>query len=407
MKTIVKDPMAGRDKGFDVSGLVPAKNDVGFRKTLEGMGAKDIAYDDGTKGVTATVNGQKVFYDGSGFENKNGTLVGTKEQVNAVIQNPLTQVRQTGFDNGVFVGYDQNNNPTYNGQTLDTTGMVNVGGRWYGNGNYLQDAVKAVTNKYEDPYKGTRDTILDRLLNYEKFSYNPSNDENLQNAMELARRAAMRNAVDRGVGGSSIAEYAAASAANNLIPQYEDKAYQRYLGERDFLGQLMGYVDNASNYELNEYSVNNQNRIADRDYAANQQNIEDNMAINKEQTDYERAEYAKAQKINEAMQRVALTGVVSAEDAPTLGLPAGTTTLEAMQYLRGLALDVAQVMGYVPQWGSDLLGIPAGENTLAGEDAFRGWTAIPSGKYKTGGSNTSSSSVLPGGISINLGGYDI
>ena len=370
MKEFVKDPMAGRDKGFDVSGLMPAKNDVGFRKTLEGMGATDIKYDDGTKGVTATIDGKRNFFDTSNLKNQNGTLVGTQEQIDAVINNPLKQVRQTGFDNGVFVGYDRNNNPTYNGQVLDTSGMVNIDGKWYGKGDYLTGAVKAATNKYEDPYKGQRDELLKNLLNYEKFSYDPANDEALKKAMDFARRAAMRSAVDRGVGGSSIAEYAAASAANNLIPQYEDKAYQRYLGERDFLGQLMGYVDNASNYELNEYSVNNQNRIADRDYAANQQNIEDNMAINKEQTDYERAEYAKAQKINEAMQRVALTGVVSAKDAPTLGLHAGTTTLEAMQYLRGLALDVAQVMGYVPQWGSDLLGIPAGENTLAGEGMY-------------------------------------
>jgi hypothetical protein len=275
---------------------------TGLRDTLTNKGYTNITYDPNTKGVLATRDGKTFYLNAADLANEDGTLRGTVSDIDNILANPLVGVRQTGNDAGIYVSVDANGNPTYNGQTLNTSGMVNIDGRWYASGDYLDNAVKAATNKYEDPYKGTRDKLLEKLLNYDEFAYNPKEDQYLQDAMELARRAAMRSAVDRGVGGSSIAEYASAAAANNLIPQYEDRAYQRYLGGRDYLGQLMGYVGDASDYALREYDITNENRKDDRNFAADREDSNSANKLTDASTAKTYADIENNKKLTEAQQ---------------------------------------------------------------------------------------------------------
>jgi hypothetical protein len=329
---------------------------TGFRDTLVNKGYTNVTYIPNTAGVTAAKDGMTYYFTPTGLTNYNGTLIGTNDQISGIIDNSMRQVRQTGNDAGIYVGVDANGNPTYNGQTLDTSGMVNIDGRWYASGDYLDNAVKAATNKYEDPYKGTRDKLLEKLLGYDEFEYNPNNDKYLQDAMELARRAAMRSAVDRGVGGSSIAEYAAAAAANGLIPQYEDRAYQRYLGERDYLGQLMGYVGNASDYALGEYDINNTNRKDDRNFAAGQEARAEDQNYKNKYYEFDKEKFLYEQKqdaINNGNTERALAldeldkfGYATDYVAKVLGVEPGTPDVEVLLALYDME-DVyrAQVAG--------------------------------------------------------------
>ena len=371
MEQLIKDPLARRD-GTTLQNTAQAtlvqqpQAKVGVRDFLEGQGATDVTWNPNASGVTAKINGNTMFFDTSNMTNNNGRLEGTQSDIDKMLKGGKAQVRQTGVNNGVWVGYDQNNNPTYNGQALDTTGMVNVDGRWYGNGDYVNQMAKTAANRYENPYQGTRDKLLDDLLNYKKYSYNPSEDESLENAMELARRAAMRSAVDRGVGNSSIAEYASAAAANQLIPQYEEKQYQRYLADRDYLGQLLGYVNNSEGQDMNVWNINNENRINDRNFGAGLQKTYDANKRYAEQLAYERAQAGQTAALNSALTRLQITGVVDGQDAEILGLPAGTTSMEARNYMRELALNLFQIMGYADNTVARILNIPAGTSTLQG-----------------------------------------
>ena len=306
---------------------------TGFRDTLVNKGYTNVTYIPNTAGVTAAKDGMTYYFTPTGLTNYNGTLIGTNDQISGIIDNSMRQVRQTGNDAGIYVGVDANGNPTYNGQTLDTSGMVNIDGRWYASGDYLDNAVKTATNKYEDPYKDKRGELLEKLLGYDEFAYNPKEDQYLQDAMELARRAAMRSAVDRGVGGSSIAEYAAAAAANGLIPQYEDRAYQRYLGERDYLGQLMGYMGDASDYDLREYDVNNTNRKDDRTFAADQAYKDKYYNLDKDKFLYEQKQDAiNNGNTEKALALDALHGFGYATDnvAKVLGVEPGTPEVDVL-----------------------------------------------------------------------------
>ncbi len=336
-----------------------AANEVGFRNRLESMGAKDITYDEGTKKVTATVNGQRYLYDTSGLKNNNGTLVGSEQDINKIVSNPLTQVRGKGVQSGVSVGYDEFNNPMYNGQSLGTEGMANVGGNWYGNENYLNKFISGVKNNYEDPYKKQRDNILSKLINQKEFSYNPDNDENLQNAMKIARRAAMRSEVDRGQGGSFGMEYAASQAANSLIPQYEDKAYEKNMNERGYLASLLGYINDATNADMNAHSINQNQKNIDRDYNSQQEQFGIANNFNKAQfaeqirqfnegLTEEQAQFKEQMLLSWAQQKLSENAYKSDE--------------EQRKFEQGLNLFLAT--GYVPYNYAEILGLPAGANTL-------------------------------------------
>lgn len=362
-----------------------AANEVGFRNRLESMGAQDIAYDDGSKKVTATVNGKRYLYDTSGLKNDNGTLVGSAQDIEKIISNPLTQVRGKGVQSGVSVGYDKFNNPMYNGQSLGTEGMVNVGGNWYGNENYLNKFISGVKNTYEDPYKKQRDNVLNQLINKKEFSYNPDNDENLKNAMELARRAALRSEVDRGQGGSFGMEYAANQAANSLIPQYEDKAYEKHMNERGYLASLLGYINDATNADINAHSINQNQKNIDRDYNSQQEQFGISNKFNEQQfkeqirqfnegMTQEQAQFNEQMLLSWAQQKLSenayksdeeqrkfeqglnlflATGYVPYNYAEVLGLPAGASTLDAAQFAHNKYVDMQNLSG---SDGDDLTG---------------------------------------------------
>ena len=115
---------------------------------------------------------------------------------------------------------------------------------------FVQEVLKVQDNyfpkidKCEEELRG----ILDR-----EFEYDPDEDEELQDAMEFAKRQAMRDAVDRGQGNSFGAEYAASAAAEKLIPVYKEYAYKRFQNEKqNDYNSVVDMINNLINIYNNE-----------------------------------------------------------------------------------------------------------------------------------------------------------
>ena len=235
-------------------------NLIEFRTDAGNRGYKNLNYEGkpGSNSVTATWGDYNDSYafDTSGLTNIDGKLYGTREQLDNIFAAPKSQVRGVATSQGVNVGYDRNNNPILNGQTISTNGMINNGGNWYGDQKQVQQIVDNVKPKeYVNPYDDQTNSLLRQLLNYKSFNYNPNQDKDLQTAMKFARVQAMQDAVERGQGNSTGMEWAAAQAANNLIPQYRQQALDIYNADRGYLKELLGEARALKTTAADEYKM--------------------------------------------------------------------------------------------------------------------------------------------------------
>lgn len=260
--------------------------EVKLRDSMTQRGISDISYDGATKKVTGTLNGKRYAYDTSGLTNKDGSLYGTGEQINKVLNGGQRQLRDAAQQGGVSVGFDRFNNPMLNGTALSRNGLTNIGGNWYGDERYIDNAVEAAKTRYKDPYETQRGNLLEQLMNYNKFDYNPQNDTQLLTAMELSRRQAQRDAENRGQGNSFGSDYASAAAAQALIPQYEEKAYERYIDGRNYLAQLLGLVGTESDRNMNVWATNQNQINADRSFNYDKERDDQNFANADREFDY-------------------------------------------------------------------------------------------------------------------------
>ena len=260
--------------------------EVKLRDSMEKRGISDISYDGATKKVTGTLNGKRYAYDTSGLTNKDGSLYGTGEQINKVLGGGQRQLRDAAQQGGVSVGFDRFNNPMLNGTALSRNGLTNIGGNWYGDESYIDNAVEAAKTRYKDPYETQRGNLLEQLMNYKKFAYDPQNDTQLLTAMELSRRQAQRDAENRGQGNSFGSDYASAAAAQALIPQYEEKAYERYIDGRNYLAQLLGLVGTESDRNMNMWATNQNQINADRSFNYDKERDDQNFANADREFDY-------------------------------------------------------------------------------------------------------------------------
>lgn len=235
-------------------------NLIAFSTDAENKGYKNLNYEGkpGSNSVTATWGDYNDSYafDTSGLTNIDGKLYGTREQLDNIFAAPKTQVRGVANSQGVNVGYDRNNNPILNGQTISTNGMINNGGHWYGDQKQVQQIVNnAKPAEYVNPYDDQTNSLLKQLLNYKSFNYNPNQDKDLQTAMKFARVQAMQDAVERGQGNSTGMEWAASQAANNLIPQYRQQALDIYNADRGYLKDLLGEARTLKTVAADEYKM--------------------------------------------------------------------------------------------------------------------------------------------------------
>jgi len=321
-------------------------NEFTFRGELEKQGAKDITWDGANNGVRATVGGKSYFYDTSGLENRNGTLYGSAEQIKEVLKSPMQHVRNTAVSQGVDVN-NVGTKPYLNGQEISTDGMVLSGDNWYANGKALNGIIEGVKPKeYVSPYKDMGMDLLDELLNYKDFSYDPDNDENLQKDMGFAKRQAMRDAVNRGQGSSFGMEYAASSAANELIPKYRQQAYEEHQDGIDFLLDLMGIVSDYDDRDYERYADDRKFTADDKAFYEEQTQFDKNYELDsKKQYDDNLLDWAKhnlegmqylsdqeQRAIENALEICDKVGYITEKAAAILGVPAGTRTVDFLNY---------------------------------------------------------------------------
>lgn len=386
-------------------------NDYKLIDELTGQGYTNVYYDEGTKNVSArNKKGETVAFNTSGLNNVDNHLVGTQQQIQSIVNNPLIGVRDKAIKEGVNVGYDQYNNPVLNGQSADTTGMANVNGRWYAAPNSVNSIIAAVKpQEYVNPYAETQKNLLYDLYNYKDFSYNPESDNNLQTAMGFARRQAQRNAVDRGQGNSFGMEYAANSAANNLIPQYEDKAYQKYLDARNYLAQLFGLTSDAERNERETYQMNRNFRNSDREFSANQdynarmlQNADKENALNREQFDWKKAtdERDFYRNVYEFDQNL---GAQLTENDRNYYLNLEKLMLDKASLASDIdyknmqvALSILNTLGEADEFVEQKLGIPRGTKTIDALQAYaqiNNLNSLANNRYASAASKSSAAPV--------------
>lgn len=349
-----------------------------FRSTANNYGYENLNFDG--KNVTATKNGNSYLFKTDGLTNVNGRLYGTKEQLNDIFSNPYSQVRNTAVSQGVNVGYNQYNQPVLNGQAVATNGMVNSGGNWYMEGGALGDLLSGVAYKeYENPYQDNLVDYLDQLANYKEFSYDADSDESLKAAQDEAMTLMMQKAYDMGRGNTSWMDYQTQKVAQDLIPQFEQKAYDRYINERNYLADLFNMTRGLSQDSFNEFNAretlnetrrhNNaqedyNNRLLaneDRDYAFKVSEAEKSNAredkrlaesINQftQTMDFEKAKftadevyrwvlqqfevnkYTDEQTLNRVLQKWFNTGEADEEVSRVLGVPVGEKTIDRLNY---------------------------------------------------------------------------
>jgi len=157
---------------------------------------------------------------------------------------------------------------------------------WLNNLNNLGDKPT-----YTSKYQGQLDTLLDKIVNREGFSYDFNADPLYQqykdNYTKLGNEASMNAAANvsslTGGYGNSYAATAASQAnqqyltqLNNVIPQLEAAAMDKYQMETENLYNQYGAVGNAEDRAYGQYRDAVNDYYTDRDYYYNGYNNERN-----------------------------------------------------------------------------------------------------------------------------------
>lgn len=184
---------------------------------------------------------------------------------------------------------------------------------------------------YESTYGDQIDAAIDKYINMDKFSYDPTQDpafqSYLKNAMDLGEGAYQDNiaSISSATGGrpNSYAAIVAANAKNkflkdaqDMVFQFEDRAYAKYMDEKT------GELDLAR--FLMDVDINAYNRYND---TVNRALEKYSMELEKYAFDLDQ----KRKKFEEAWDRTQLTTYVSNEDALILGVPPGTPSIAAQE----------------------------------------------------------------------------
>lgn len=338
----------------------------------------------------------------------------------------LLGLRSAAEGLGLNVGWSSEAGPTIGGQKVDTTGLQNINGSWMG----TPEQIRAIVNQYAgvnqssgtgygslpSTYKGQYDdekkALIDKILNYQPFSYDPDNDPSYQAYADMYRREGERSyqntmgdiAATSGDGmPSSWAVSAASQARNNyaqqltdMIPALENQAYNRYLGGMDILrGNLntmegvgasdyAKYRDTVTDYENNRNynrgvfeSDRNYNRgVLESDRAFNYQASRDQVLdeqwlkqfdANEQQRIIENALQSRQISVSEANAALNRAQFNYQKEQDTLNRtnsqPPTAGQLDAYnQIVSGLSKDPSGSLSYINRLGKDFYTDLIGEN---------------------------------------------
>lgn len=261
------------------------ENSVGIRATLNNMGISDnkIGYDEGTK--TVTIDG-KSFMSPKYMDEDAGVSYAPEKEIRQNLvnfyrdtSNPIVKVSDAYVSAAGKYGLTSdglsygNGIVTIGGTPLNTLYIDDDGKSWAWQ-NDVNDLVKkyvenlgaenpnSLLQKYNDEYLTQVNSMIDKLKQREKFSYNPDEDpvylayrEKYLTEGNRASKEAMANystltggyANSSAVTAGALANQYYAQQLSNKIPELAQDAYQRYNDEYDTELDLADRIISAYN----------------------------------------------------------------------------------------------------------------------------------------------------------------
>lgn len=206
------------------------------------------------------------------------------------------------------------------------------------------------------------DDIREKLMEYDKFDYDPQNDaayKALTNVYHRNAKAASENALARAAAANGGRLSSNAIIAANLgyqdkmagleaeIPQLRQAAYNKFRDEKNDLRQMA--------YDYDTLEAENYNRWAD-DYNRLYTGTMDRLSIDRTNRLDEQA--AKTTELNNAIVMAQNLGYVTSALSALTGIPENTPFASVQQYLTNLQMSVQSDMGsYSREW-LDSQGMP-------------------------------------------------
>ncbi len=298
-------------------------------KWLSERGYKTAKTDSGItvfdgRGASFTLDGADFSKTENGFMGSGDSIRASLTKSGATAPKGYTPLRNTLSAAGATIGYDKSADaPIVNGQMLNKNDsrLLKIGDDYYIDENY---AKSFYPKEYEDPYGRQTKTLLSELANME-FSYDPSSDASLKAAQAEAMLSAKQSANSRGLLGGSTAEIMRQRAAQDLVPVYEQMAYQRFQDDRDAKIERLSLLDSLADNAFREYQGEADLRLSEKKLANEVQAAADEKALNEEKL--------KATNFANQLDKVLAMGEVDEKAASILGIPAGTLTAEQKQFI--------------------------------------------------------------------------
>lgn len=289
-------------------------------------------------------NGGAHAIDTTGFQASEGTFRGTGDAIRTALTKSgagaprgYTPLRNTLAAVGATVGYDKAADaPIVNGQMLNKNDsrLVKVGDDYWIEESF---AKSFVPKTYKNPYEKETNSLLSELTNM-RFSYTPKEDQALIAAQEEAMLRAKQSANSRGLLGGSTAEIMRQRAAQELVPQYEALARERFEADRAAKLDALSVLGSLAKNAFSEYESTERLQLDNKKFATDVQNT-----ANEAYTRAEEQKDAMAVKTfaNE-LDKVIAMGVVDKNAAEVLGIPEGTLTKDQLQFIDKLMASIEE-----------------------------------------------------------------
>ncbi len=169
--------------------------------------------------------------------------------------------------------------------------------------------LNSVEGQYQSAYADTINSLIAQMIERlnSGFEYDPTQDSALQMATEYAANSTLQSLAGSGVLNSTATAERVARIVSELIPQYEEKAHDRYM---EYLNQLATTAQLVMDYDTQQFTY--WKDAKDREF------------------ENKKFEFEKQQKaLENAWKRVDELGYVDNEASQVLGVAVGTLSGEA------------------------------------------------------------------------------
>lgn len=171
--------------------------------------------------------------------------------------------------------------------------------------------LNSIQGQYQSAYADTINSLISEML-YQMnngFSYDPTTDNSLRVASEYAANTTLQSLAGSGVLNSSATAERVARIVSELIPQYEEKAHNRWI---EYLGQLADTAQLVMNYDNQQFQ-----------YWADAKDRE----FKEKEFEFEKQQKA----LENAWKRIDELGYADNEASTILGIPVGTLSKDARE----------------------------------------------------------------------------